>query len=481
VSHYLTLSHVSRLTGVPRARLQEMARAGEIATFDGAVELAEVLRVFPDIRIENDSEILRVEAIKDAAMSKSPEAALPEPGVLMGRLEALGREYAAAKVTAGHLADVLAWTQARLRDLQDAGIISAAAAADLAHFLRREAEMPADERARHEALIRHESRFRIMSALATLLPAGHQFEVEGRETLLEAALRAGHSLPYGCSNGACGECRVRIVSGQVVKVRPHDCQLSAKERQSGTALACAYAPVGDVVLEAGEAGADLPPRQDIVARVRMVERLGDGIIALHVVTPPSRRLRFLAGQKLAVTAGQAGAELPIASCPCEERRIELHIRNTDGALFEAAGGLTPGQDVRLSGPTGSFCLDETSRRPLLLAAQGAGYAQIKSLVQHALALEQAPAILVVRQTDSAGSYQDNLMRSYAASLDGFRYVNCDGGQDLAAAIGSIAGDGAEPADCDAYLVGNAEFLARAMQAASHLGLPAARIQTEVAG
>ena len=49
----------------------------------------------------------------------------------------------------------------------------------------------------------------------TIQPSGHQFSVEDDETILEAALREGHALPYGCRNGACGACKGRVLSGQV--------------------------------------------------------------------------------------------------------------------------------------------------------------------------------------------------------------------------------------------------------------------------
>ncbi|NKB16256.1 MAG: 2Fe-2S iron-sulfur cluster binding domain-containing protein [Sphingomonadales bacterium] len=52
-----------------------------------------------------------------------------------------------------------------------------------------------------------------MSAQVTVLPTGQTFEVMGDETLLEAGLRAGLSLPYGCSNGTCGQCKCRVTQG----------------------------------------------------------------------------------------------------------------------------------------------------------------------------------------------------------------------------------------------------------------------------
>jgi CDP-4-dehydro-6-deoxyglucose reductase len=38
----------------------------------------------------------------------------------------------------------------------------------------------------------------------TLKSSGKQFDASPDETILQAALRQGITLPYGCKNGACG-------------------------------------------------------------------------------------------------------------------------------------------------------------------------------------------------------------------------------------------------------------------------------------
>ncbi len=48
----------------------------------------------------------------------------------------------------------------------------------------------------------NETFLRVMSAQATVIPSNHEFFVEGAESILEADLRGGLALNYGCSNGA---------------------------------------------------------------------------------------------------------------------------------------------------------------------------------------------------------------------------------------------------------------------------------------
>ena len=45
-----------------------------------------------------------------------------------------------------------------------------------------------------------------------LEPSGRSFTVAPGETILEAAIRQGVGLPYGCRNGACGACKGNLLS-----------------------------------------------------------------------------------------------------------------------------------------------------------------------------------------------------------------------------------------------------------------------------
>lgn len=67
------------------------------------------------------------------------------------------------------------------------------------------------------------------------------------QTLLEAATAAGVEMPYSCTMGGCGACRVKLVEGQVTESEP-TC-LSASERASGQILACVARPLGPCTVE----------------------------------------------------------------------------------------------------------------------------------------------------------------------------------------------------------------------------------------
>lgn len=453
----IPLSRLAKLVGLSRTELQRMAQDGALATFDGHVAIEEVLRAFPDARFSDDSELVRVEGLKEAALTKPDRDHLPDPAILSGRLEALGRDYARLQATLRHQAQVHAWLGDRLEALAEDGHIAPATARDLRDWFSRELTDAPKDSDRWQRLVARDRALRLVSAQVTVQPAGLVFETQGSETLLQAGLRAGLSFAYGCSNGACGDCRARLISGEVVKLRPHDWRLSESEIARGVTLMCCYAPLGDVEIEAAIAGADDIPEQIIEARVRTVEALGGQVLGLNLLTPRSDRLQFLAGQRLRLRIGDVEGEVSIASCPCEERRIELHL-TSGSALALAAAELRTNEVVEIAGPFGHFVLDDASTRPLVLIAEGVGYAPIKALVQHALSRDRAPSITLYWFGGATGLYQEALPRSYADALDEFFYVPVVAPAAQAEGLAALSGQ-AGLAQSDIYAAGSPEFLA----------------------
>jgi ferredoxin len=65
--------------------------------------------------------------------------------------------------------------------------------------------------------------------------------------VLEAAFDARVDMPFSCTVGGCGACRVRLVDGDVAMDEPN-C-LTPEERASGYVLACMSRPGGPCTLE----------------------------------------------------------------------------------------------------------------------------------------------------------------------------------------------------------------------------------------
>jgi CDP-4-dehydro-6-deoxyglucose reductase, E3 len=274
------------------------------------------------------------------------------------------------------------------------------------------------------------------------------------------------------------------VSGEVQKVRHQDYVLSEAEKQQGYTLLCSHTAVGDLVIEALESteAGDIPPQQ-IVAQVKAVQAVDEDLMLLHLQTPRTNRLRFLAGQNLTLTAGASSAQLPIASCPCDDRNLHFHIlRNPEDSFAQKVfGSLKPGHAVTLFGPWGDFVLRADSPRSILFLACDTGFAPIKSLIEHAMALEVSEHLdLYWLATRPAGHYLDNLCRSWAGSLDNFSYMPMTAERgDAEGLVRRIVADHAELNTLDLYLAGPDAFVAAASMLLLERGFPRAQLSTAI--
>jgi CDP-4-dehydro-6-deoxyglucose reductase len=227
-----------------------------------------------------------------------------------------------------------------------------------------------------------------MAFQISLSPSGHQYHADATTTLLEAALAAGFTLPYGCRNGACGSCKGKVLAGEIDHGKAQQNVLTIDERANGMALFCCATPRSDLVLECREVGNanDIPVRI-LPCRVQKIERVAEDVIILSLKLPTNERLQFLPGQyiEFLLKDGKRRA-FSIANAPHSDDFVTVHIRRVDGGAFTAHVFETMKEKeiLRFNGPLGSFYLREESNKPIIFVAGGTGFAPIKSIIEHAL-------------------------------------------------------------------------------------------------
>lgn len=265
-----------------------------------------------------------------------------------------------------------------------------------------------------------------MTFRVRLEPSQHEFDCEPTDNLVEAALRSGFAIDYGCSSGGCGDCKARLISGELANRQPHDFRISEQEKADGWFLPCRASAGSDLVIEAHEAGSvkDMP-FQEIEAKVTKLERRGEDFMILHLRTPRSRNLRFMAGQRVDLTLpdGQQHRS-PVASCPCNGMQLQFHLFRVENDAFAecAFKTLKTGQKVLLQGPHGRFTLDDDSTRPLVFIAFESSFAATMSLIEHAISLDpDRPMQLFWLARTRHCHYMANQCRAWEGSLDQFEY------------------------------------------------------------
>jgi len=226
-----------------------------------------------------------------------------------------------------------------------------------------------------------------MSYKVTLKPSGHEFYVEAGETVLTAALRQAHPLPYGCRNGNCGACMGKVLSGEIHYPGEMPTALSAQQQAEGKALLCQALPSSDLILEVREVDAvrDIEIKT-LPCRVVAMERLAADVMKLSLKLPASERLQFLAGQYIAILLRDGRRrDFSLANAPHADDCLEIHVRHVPGGEFTdfVFGQLREKTILRFQGPLGSFFLREDSPRPIIMMGGGTGFAPLKAMLEHA--------------------------------------------------------------------------------------------------
>jgi NAD(P)H-flavin reductase/ferredoxin len=221
-----------------------------------------------------------------------------------------------------------------------------------------------------------------------LKPGNEEFQVDPGEAVLNAALRQGVSLRYGCRHGNCSSCKYFLISGDVDFGVASPYSLSESEREEGWALLCCATPTTDLDVQDFSVSDDraLPVLAPVVraAVIRSVERLGGELWHLELDMPEP--LRFYAGQFVELEVpGRPGIwrSYSLATPPSSRRRLGFVVKHiADGQFSGQLDSFREGTPVQLRGPYGTGYLRDGDR-PVVLVATGAGISPILSILSHA--------------------------------------------------------------------------------------------------
>ena len=245
--------------------------------------------------------------------------------------------------------------------------------------------------------------------------------------MLDAALAAGHIVPYSCRDGACGACKAHIHTGTIDPGRTHDGGITAEELAAGTALLCQAQPRSDLEIKVRSIRrADDLPVKKLPARVENLDFVASDVAVLKLKLPASQAFRFRAGQYIDfLLAGNRRRSFSIANSPAAADCIELHVRRVAGGHFttHVFEKMRPRDIVRFEGPFGTFALSDTSQRPAIFIAGGTGFAPIKSIIEEAITQGLSrPIALYWGARTREGLYMDELAREWTRRLTDFRYI-----------------------------------------------------------
>lgn len=265
-----------------------------------------------------------------------------------------------------------------------------------------------------------------MTYQVTVQPSGHTFRAEENETILEAGLRQGVALPYGCRSGMCGSCAATILKGQVYYPFGEPQGLSPFEMEQGKSLLCMAAALSDLEIDSPQVGHEPDIEiKTLPVRVEKMRKLADDVMELTLKLPASERLRFMAGQYVDILlkdGKQRGFSL--ANSPLDDQFLELHIRHVPGGYFTSYvfNEMKEKALLRIRGPLGSFFIHE-SERPLILMGGGTGFAPLKGMLEQMMTQGMdKPVHLYWGVRAKADLYMDSVVRSWVSRHPQLTYV-----------------------------------------------------------
>ncbi len=265
-----------------------------------------------------------------------------------------------------------------------------------------------------------------MSFTVKIQPSGHSFTVEENERILDAALKAGISFPYGCRSGGCWACRGTVLEGEI-DYGDFTPRFSEEEIANKSALFCVSTATSDLTIEMKEISATKDIQiKNLPTRVHEMEKLSDDVMKVKLLIPPTERLQFLSGQYIEIIMkDDRRRAFSIANAPFDDKYLELHIKYIPGGDFtEYVFNEMKVRDLlRFEGPLGTFTLREESMRPIIMLATGTGFAPIKSILEHAFSEGvKRPIYFYWGGRHERDFYMDEQVKAWAEQYSNLNYI-----------------------------------------------------------
>jgi len=223
-------------------------------------------------------------------------------------------------------------------------------------------------------------------------------------------------------------------------------------------------------------------------RVLARERRTPAIVEL-LLAPLEEPLAYLPGQY--VLLEDRDGEVPprsysIANAPRQDGRISLLVTRVAGGPTSSwvHERLATGEEVRVSGPYGTFVSAAAVARPALYLAAGSGLAPIRALLEAELATPRRPALVLVFSARTEADVIDaERFRAWQRDEPRFRFLRtltrADGPPPrgrIPALLPELVG---RLDDHEVFIAGAPGFVAACAAAAEQLGAPRALVHTEV--
>jgi propane monooxygenase reductase subunit len=221
-------------------------------------------------------------------------------------------------------------------------------------------------------------------------PVDLEMEVREDENILDAAFRQGIHLMHGCREGRCSACKSFVLDGEVQMAGHSTFACNDSEVDEGFVLLCRTHAYSDCTIELLNFDEDELlggiSIQDVRTRITALVPMTPDIVSLQLEAVEPATFEFKPGQyaDVHIPGTDEHRSFSMATTQSSPGTVEFLIKKYPGGKFAAMldSGLTVGDEIRLTGPYGSFTLKDGHVLPVVCVGGGAGMAPILSLLRH---------------------------------------------------------------------------------------------------
>ena len=119
MQHHLNISTAAKMVGISRRQIQQEIKAGNLEVFEGDVSVSSLLNFYPEVRLENEKELDRVERIQQNAIFKIQVDSIPSERVMADQVNKLQMKLQESQQKVREYEHLLMETRSRLEAMQE--------------------------------------------------------------------------------------------------------------------------------------------------------------------------------------------------------------------------------------------------------------------------------------------------------------------------------------------------------------------------
>ncbi|MDO6709019.1 2Fe-2S iron-sulfur cluster-binding protein [Photobacterium sp. 1_MG-2023] len=204
-----------------------------------------------------------------------------------------------------------------------------------------------------------------------------QFKTDSKNTILESSLKSNITLKYGCLNGICRVCKLKLVEGDISYLPNKNVCLTKDELNENYILPCCSIAKSDIVIESSSKSSN----NKIGTIVKSIEHRNSTVIIKLSVSKNSD-FEFNPGQYLDVLFNGVSRSYSIANNPKADQYFELHVKKQLNGLFSQyhLECLKVNDVVWIEASKGEFKIALNKNNNALFVATGTGFSPIQSML-----------------------------------------------------------------------------------------------------